>query len=79
MRSSGRQAKSSWHLAIRQLCGSFGSTRALDAFLDQSVGLSADFLEDIDYLARSPDIPESERALFAQDWPEERAAVAAQS
>lgn len=57
--------------AIRQYA------RALDSALDESVGLTADFLEDVDYLARSPDIPETERSTFGSVWPDQRAAIAA--
>ena len=47
--------------AIRQYA------RSIDSFLDESVGLSADFLDDIDYLEKSPDIPEAERARSAME------------
>lgn len=50
--------------------------RSLDAALDESAGITADFLEDVDYLQRSPDIPESQRRIFSQEWPDKRAALA---
>jgi TonB family protein len=50
--------------------------RTLDANLDDSVAMTAGFFEDVDYLARSPDIPESERKAFVAAWPEQRAALA---
>ena len=53
--------------------------RSLDSLLDEFVGLAADFLDDVDYLAKSPDLPESERSVFAEVWPEQRAALAAES
>ncbi len=50
--------------------------RALDSALDQSVGLSADMLDDMEYLGKNPDIPEQERAIFLAAWPAERISLA---
>lgn len=50
--------------------------RALDIALDQSVGLMADLLDDIEYLGKSPDIPEHERTVFVAEWPDQRAGMA---
>jgi TonB family protein len=50
--------------------------RALDAALDQSVGIVADMLDDMEYLGKSRDIPEQERAIFVGVWPDERAGLA---
>jgi len=37
--------------------------------------MAADFLDDIDYLQESPDIPEAERQVFRQEWPSNRSAL----
>lgn len=50
--------------------------RALDAALDQSVGIAADMLDDMEYLGKSPDIPPQERTIFVAAWPDERAGLA---
>jgi len=49
--------------------------RSCDSFIDETVGLAADFLDDIDYLQESPDIPEAERQVFKQEWPANRSAL----
>jgi hypothetical protein len=46
--------------------------RGTDAAMDQSVGIMADLLDDMDYLGKDPDIPASERKIFNQVWPEAR-------
>lgn len=51
--------------------------RAAESAIDQCAAISADYLDDVDYLARSPDIPASERSAFSAVWPEQRAAFAA--
>jgi len=58
--------------AIRQYA------RSCDSFIDETVGLAADFLDDIDYLEESPDIPESERRIFGKEWPDNRSALVVQ-
>jgi hypothetical protein len=50
--------------------------RALDAYLDLSVSITADFLDDVEYLEKDPDIPAAERAAFSTVWPDERADLA---
>ena len=40
--------------------------------------MTADFLDDVDYLEESPDIPESERRIFREEWPNNRSALVAQ-
>jgi len=55
--------------AIRQYA------RSCDSFIDETVGMAADFLDDIDYLQESPDIPEAERQVFQQEWPNNRSAL----
>jgi hypothetical protein len=50
--------------------------RALDAALDQSVGIAADMLDDMEYLGQSPDIPPQERTIFVAAWPDQRAGLA---
>jgi hypothetical protein len=40
--------------------------------------MTADFLDDVDYLEQSPDIPESERRIFREEWPNNRSALVAQ-
>lgn len=55
--------------AIRQYA------RSCDSFLDEIVAMAADFLDDIDYLQESPDIPEAERQVFRQEWPNNRSAL----
>jgi len=57
--------------AIRQYA------RTLDSFLDEYVGVTADFLDDVDYLTRSPDMPAGERVVFGEVWPDRRGALAA--
>lgn len=58
--------------AIRQYA------RSCDSFIDETVGMAADFLDDIDYLRESPDIPESERRIFEKEWPDNRSALVVQ-
>jgi len=58
--------------AIRQYA------RSCDSFIDETVGMAADFLDDIDYLQDSPDIPAAERLVFRQEWPDNRSALAAE-
>ena len=50
--------------------------RSLDAALDQSVGMAADMLDDMEYLGKDAGIPEQERTLFITVWPDERAGLA---
>jgi hypothetical protein len=50
--------------------------RDLDTYLDLSVSLTADFLDDVEYLQKDPDMPEAERAAFSAVWPNERAVEA---
>lgn len=50
--------------------------RDLDTYLDLSVSLTADFLDDVEYLQKDPDMPEAERAAFSAVWPNERAVLA---
>lgn len=57
--------------AIRQYA------RTLDSYLDEYVGITADFLDDVDYLAKSPDMPVGERVVFEEVWPDRRGAFAA--
>lgn len=52
--------------------------RGFDAMLDDMTSMFADFLDDVEYLEKSPDIPETERAIFHETWPNERAGVALQ-
>ena len=52
--------------------------RDLDAYLDLSVSITADFLDDVEYLQKDPGIPEAERAAFSTVWPDERAALASE-
>ena len=52
--------------------------RSLDSMLDETTGMFADFLDDVEYLGRSPEIPEAERTVFLQIWPDQRAGMAAQ-
>ncbi len=51
--------------------------RSLDSFLDEYVGITADFLDDVDYLTKSPDMPPGERVVFGEVWPARRGAIAA--
>jgi TonB family protein len=51
--------------------------RDLDSYLDLSVALTADFLDDVEYLQKDPDMPAAERENFSAAWPNERAALAA--
>ncbi|MDB6014602.1 MAG: Gram-negative bacterial TonB protein C-terminal [Gammaproteobacteria bacterium] len=53
-----------------------GYARGLDTVLDQTVGLMADLLDDIEYLGKNPDIPEHERTVFVAVWPDQRAGMA---
>ena len=55
--------------AIRQYA------RSCDSFIDEIVATAADFLDDIDYLQESPDIPEAEQQVFRQEWPNNRSAL----
>ena len=50
-------------------------SRNYSNFISEIVGMEADFLNDIDYLQESPDIPEVERKVFQSVWPENRQAV----
>lgn len=50
--------------------------RALDGALDQSVAILADMLDDMEYLGKSSDIPQRERAIFSAEWPDERSGLA---
>jgi TonB family protein len=50
-------------------------SRNYSNFISEIVGMEADFLNDIDYLQQSPDIPETERAVFRSVWPENRQAI----
>ena len=52
--------------------------RSCDSFIDETVGMAADFLDDIDYLEESPDIPESERSIFREVWRYNRSALVVQ-
>jgi TonB family protein len=52
--------------------------RSFDSFIDETVGMTADFLDDVDYLEESPDIPESERRIFRAEWPNNRSALVVQ-
>jgi TonB family protein len=52
--------------------------RDLDSYLDLSASMTADFLDDVEYLQKSPDMPAAERETFSVVWPNERAALAAQ-
>lgn len=52
--------------------------RDLDSYLDLSVSVTADFLDDVEYLQKSPDMPAAEREAFSVVWPNERAALAAE-
>jgi TonB family protein len=52
--------------------------RDLDSFLDLSVSTTADFLDDVEYLQKNPDMPAAEREAFSTAWPNERAALAAE-
>jgi hypothetical protein len=52
--------------------------RSCDSFIDETVGMAADFLDDIDYLEESPDIPESERRIFREEWPNNRSDLVVQ-
>jgi TonB family protein len=52
--------------------------RDLDSYLDLSASMTADFLDDVEYLQKSPDMPASERETFSVVWPNERATLAAQ-
>ena len=51
--------------------------RAAESAVDDCAAITADFLDDVDYLAKSPDIPARERSAFAAAWPAERAGFAA--
>ena len=53
-----------------------GYARGLDTVLDQTVGLMADLLDDIEYLGKNPDIPERERIVFVAVWADQRAGMA---
>ena len=52
--------------------------RNLDSALDETAGIYADFLDDLEYLGKEPDIPQAERTVFLQVWPDERAGLAVQ-
>lgn len=52
--------------------------RSCDSFIDETVGLAADFLDDIDYLGESPDVPKAEQEIFKQEWPNYRSALVVQ-
>lgn len=51
--------------------------RAAESALDEGSAVTADFLDDVDYLGKSPDIPAAERSAFTQVWPVQRAALTA--
>ena len=50
-------------------------SRTYSGFISEMVGMEADFLNDIDYLQQSPDIPEAERKVFQSVWPENRQGI----
>jgi TonB family protein len=50
-------------------------SRTYASFISELVGMEADFLNDIDYLQESPDIPETEREVFRSVWPENRQGI----
>ena len=52
--------------------------RSFDSFIDETVGMTADFLDDVEYIEESPDIPESERRVFREEWPNNRSALVVQ-
>ena len=50
--------------------------RNLELALDETVGMFADFLDDLESLGKDPTMPEAERTVFLTIWPDERAALA---